>query len=60
MSDDLNKKGMQDRSKINMNEQHEVTYWTDKFGVTKEELQKAIERTGTNSVSAIEKTLGIQ
>ncbi|OCB78212.1 DUF3606 domain-containing protein [Flavobacterium piscis] len=60
MSDDLNKKGMQDRSKINMNEPHEVTYWTDKFGVTKEELQKAIERTGTNSVSAIEKTLGIQ
>lgn len=43
-----------------MNEPHEVTYWTNKFGVTKEELQKAIERTGTNSVSAIEKTLGIQ
>ncbi|TDP00249.1 MULTISPECIES: DUF3606 domain-containing protein [unclassified Flavobacterium] len=60
MSDDLNKKGMQDRSRINMNEPHEVRYWTDKFGVTKEELQKAIERTGTNSVSEIEKALDIQ
>lgn len=60
MSDDLNKKGIQDRSKINMNEPHEVTYWTDKFGVTKEELQKAIERTGTNAASEIEKTFNTQ
>lgn len=60
MSDDLNKKGTQDRSRINMNEPHEVSYWTDKFGVTKEELQKAIERTGSNSVTEIEKALDTQ
>ncbi|MEO8238501.1 MAG: DUF3606 domain-containing protein [Flavobacterium sp.] len=29
MSDDLNKKGFQDRSRININEAHEVSYWTD-------------------------------
>lgn len=57
MSDDLNKKGVQDRSRINMNEPHEVSYWTDKFGVTKEELQKAIEKTGSNSVAEIQKAL---
>ncbi|MDW8848573.1 DUF3606 domain-containing protein [Flavobacterium sp. MMLR14_040] len=57
MSDDLNKKGVQDRSRINMNEPHEVSYWTEKFGVTKEELQKAIERTGTNAAAEIEKAL---
>lgn len=60
MSDDLNKKGVQDRSRINMNEPHEVSYWTDKFGVTEEELQKAIERTGTNSADEIQKALDIQ
>ena len=59
MSDDLNKKGFQDRSRINMNEDHEVAYWTDKFGVTKEELQKAIERTGSNSAGEIEKALDL-
>lgn len=60
MSDDLNKKGMQDRSRINLNEPHEVTYWTEKFGVTKEELQKAIEKTGSNSVAEIQKALNTQ
>ena len=59
MSDDLNKKGFQDRSRINMNEDHEVAYWTEKFGVTKEELQKAIDRTGTNSADEIEKSLDL-
>jgi hypothetical protein len=60
MSDDLSNKGVQDRSKINMNEPHEVSYWTDKFGVTKEELQKAIERTGSNSATEIQKALDTQ
>jgi hypothetical protein len=60
MSDDLSKKGVQDRVRINMNEPHEVSYWTEKFGVTKEELQKAIERTGTNSVAEIQKALDTQ
>lgn len=60
MSDDLSKKGVQDRSRINMNEPHEVSYWTEKFGVTKEELQKAIDRAGTNSAAEIQKALAIQ
>ena len=59
MSYDLNKKGFQDRSRINMNEDHEVAYWTEKFGVTKEELQKAIDRTGSNSADEIEKALDL-
>lgn len=60
MSDDLRKKGVQDRSRINMNEPHEVSYWTEKFGVTKEELQKAIETTGSNSAAEIQKALNTQ
>lgn len=38
MSDDLKNKGAQDRFRTNMNEDHEVAYWTEKFNVTREEL----------------------
>ncbi|WP_394773094.1 DUF3606 domain-containing protein [Flavobacterium sp.] len=57
MSDDLSNRGSQDRSRINMNEPHEVYYWTEKFGVTKEDLQAAIDKAGTNSVQAVEEVL---
>lgn len=49
MSDDLNKKGQQDRSRINMNEDHEVAYWTDKFNVSREELQRAVDLAGSSA-----------
>lgn len=57
MSDDLNKKGFQDRSRINMHEGHEVAYWTEKFGITKEQLQAAVDRAGTTSADAVEKAV---
>lgn len=57
MSDDLSKKGFQDRSRINMGEDHEVAYWTEKFGVTKEELQSAIDVAGSNLVTDVEKEI---
>ncbi|WP_163393278.1 DUF3606 domain-containing protein [Flavobacterium limi] len=41
MSDDLSKKGPQDRFRINMNEEHEVIYWTEKFSITKEGTAKS-------------------
>ena len=57
MSDDLNKKGFQDRSRINILEDHEVAYWTEKFGVTKEELQSAIDTAGSNVATEVEKEI---
>ncbi|MBS7231518.1 DUF3606 domain-containing protein [Flavobacterium psychroterrae] len=57
MSDDLNKKGSQDRSRININEDHEVTYWTKKFGVTKKQLEDAVKKAGSTSADAVEKVL---
>jgi 3-oxoacyl-[acyl-carrier-protein] synthase III len=50
------KKGYQDRSKINMHEPHEVQYWTKHLGVSKEELQKAVDKVG-NSAAAVRKQL---
>ena len=54
--DDLKKTGMQDRSKINLNEDHEVRYWTRHLGVTKQELQTAIDKVG-NGAAAVKKQL---
>ena len=56
MSDDLKNRGHQDRSKIAMNEEHEVRYWTKHLNVTKEQLQKAVDKVG-NSAAAVRKEL---
>ena len=57
MTDNLTKRGQPDRSKINMHEAHEVKYWTHALGVSREELQKAIDKVG-NSAATVRKELG--
>lgn len=56
MSDDLTKRDQRDRSKINMHEALEVKCWTRELGVSKEELQKAVDKVG-NSAAAVRKQL---
>jgi hypothetical protein len=56
--DSLTKKDQPDRSKINMHEDYEVRHWTKALGVTKEELQKAVDKVG-NSAAAVRKELGL-
>jgi hypothetical protein len=56
MPDNLSKKRQPDRSKINMNEDYEVRYWAQHLGVSKEELQKAVDKVG-NSAAAVRKQL---
>lgn len=46
MADDKSKKGTQDRSRIDVHERYELDYWSDKFGVSKEELKDAVARVG--------------
>ena len=57
MSDDRLKRGQPDRSKINMNEDYEVKYWAKELGVTRDELQKVIDKVG-DSAAAVRKELG--
>jgi hypothetical protein len=45
-----------DRSKIVIERQDHVKYWARHFGVTKDELARAIERVG-NSAAAVRKEL---
>ncbi len=40
-----------------MNEDYEVKYWTHHLGVSREELQQAVEKVG-NSAAAVRKELG--
>lgn len=53
MSDDKSKTGGQDRTRINVNEDYELRDWSKKFGVTPDELKKAVNAVGT-SAEAVE------
>ncbi len=56
--DNLSNRGQPDRSKINMHEAHEVKYWTHQLGVTKDQLQKVVDKVG-NSAAAVRKELAV-
>ena len=56
MSDDTALRGKQDRAKINMNEDYEVRYWTERFGISKERLATVVNEVGS-SVASVEKYL---
>lgn len=46
MPDDPTKTGGADRKRINPQEDYEVRYWSEKFGVTHEELKDVVKRVG--------------
>jgi len=53
MTDDRAMKGPQDSSRVNVNEDYELAYWTRRFGVSAEELKRAVHTVGV-SVTALE------
>jgi hypothetical protein len=57
MADDKTKKGTADAVRINIGEAYEVTYWTNKLGVTPEQLKAAAAKVGPMS-SDIARELG--
>lgn len=44
--DDLYSAGSVDRSRINTEQDHEVRYWSDRLGVSPEELRRAVKKVG--------------
>ena len=46
MADNPGIRGQQDRSRINVNQEHEVRYWSEKLGITPDELKQAVEAVG--------------
>jgi Protein of unknown function (DUF3606) len=55
--DDRTKKGGQDRSRINISEDYELRYWSEKFGISKDQLKQVVGRVGS-SVKDVERALG--
>ena len=53
MSDDKTKVGGQDRTRISLSEDYEVRDWSNKFGVTPDELKAAVKAVG-NEAAAVE------
>ncbi len=56
MSDDKSKAGNPDRARINTSEAYELRDWSQKFGVTPEELTAAVKAVGP-MVDAVERYL---
>ncbi|MDH0681022.1 DUF3606 domain-containing protein [Achromobacter animicus] len=54
MSDDLSKRGPQDRSRINVNETHELRYWTQELGVSETQLREAVKAVGPSATAVRE------
>jgi len=46
MPDDRSIQGPADRSRVNVNEAHEVTYWNKEFGCTEAQLRAAVSAVG--------------
>jgi len=42
--------GMVNKYSININDKHEIEYWSIKLGITAEDLLKIVEEVGTSSL----------
>ena len=57
MADDRALRGPRDRQRINLSEDYEVAYWTQKWGINREQLDEAVRKAGPMS-AAVAKLLG--
>ena len=49
MSDDVRKRGPEDRSRINVNEPWELKYWSKTLGITPDRLKEVVQQVGTRT-----------
>jgi hypothetical protein len=57
--DDKTKTGPSDAMRINVNEAHELRYWTKKFGVSEDRLREVVKSAGVMAAD-VEKALAKQ
>lgn len=55
---DLNRPAPEDPHRININQPHEVAYWTKKLGVSEQTLRAAVKAVGP-MVSDVKRYLGL-
>jgi hypothetical protein len=46
MTDNLQNRGPQDRERVNVHEEWERRYWSEKWNVTQQELERAVNKVG--------------
>lgn len=46
MADDLKQTGKPDDQRINIEQDHEVSYWAKELGISPNELRQAVQRAG--------------
>ena len=49
MGDNFKNGGAPDRSRVSMDDQHQVRYWTETLGCSNDELAAAVTRVGNSS-----------
>ena len=47
MADDLKQTGRQDDQRINVEQDHELSYWSKELGVSREQLRSAVQKAGS-------------
>ena len=56
MADTTTDRGQPDRSRISLKQEHELAYWTKRFGVSRAQLEEAVGAVG-HAVDAVERYL---
>ena len=46
MADDLKQTGKPDDQRINVNQDHELSYWSQKLGVSRDRLREVVAKAG--------------
>jgi hypothetical protein len=57
MADDLRQTGRKDDERINVDQDHELTYWSARLGVSRDKLREAVAKAGPMR-KAVERELG--
>jgi hypothetical protein len=54
MSDNTSNTGSPDRDRISTSEDYELRYWSEKFGISQQELIDAVRASGSSSPEKVE------
>jgi hypothetical protein len=54
MTDSTSQRHGQDRTRINVNQPHELRDWADKFGVSPEQIEEAVRSVGNQAADVQE------
>ena len=58
MSDNTALRNGQDATRINLDQDYEIRYWTKELGVTVEQLREAVKTAGSSTVEKVRAALG--